>query len=102
MDLTKIALVNYQGGGHGYIGPWTEAENADYVKSLGDDFAQDKTIERIYVLPYDIDKFPSGNADQAGEFEMWTRPQTPPPVPKRASLGKKIGIRPARRRRVGM
>jgi hypothetical protein len=71
-----IALVTYEGGGHRFGGPTDRylSESGDtygykeLVRELKQDWEDEPEIESIYVLPYDADEHPSGNADMAGEY----------------------------------
>jgi len=84
-----IGLVHTDTG-HWYIGPGTYADvvsEAQWAIAGGDTPYQDSVsksivitdpalqMTSIHVLPYDVDDYPCGDADQAGEYFTWYRDQ---------------------------
>tara|TARA_Y100000310_G_scaffold208070_1_gene208572 strand:+ start:574 stop:813 length:240 start_codon:yes stop_codon:yes gene_type:complete len=74
-----IALVVTETG-HSYFGPDPLPEVVAQAKEAIDEDAEfqndDGSLDKmtaIWVLPYDVDEYPLGNADMAGEYFNWTR-----------------------------
>lgn len=67
--LVAIAIV-VTDTGHYYIGP-------DAPKAVADDARADvkerSDIAQVYVLPYDANEYPNGDADRAGEYYSYNR-----------------------------
>ena len=65
-----IAVVHYDGGGHGYFGPDTYLSVLNESKG---NILDESDIVDLYVLPYDEDEHPTGDGDRAGEFFTYDR-----------------------------
>jgi len=77
-----IVLVNTETG-YAYMGPDPLEEATAQAREAVEDDAvylngngEEERITSVYVLPYDEDQYPNGNADMAGEYYSWDREVT--------------------------
>ena len=67
-----ISIVNYENGNYSTV-IFPEEDYKISAEILLEEFEAYKDITDIWVLPYDADEYPDGNANMAGEYFSITR-----------------------------